>query len=58
VDQCLRLKINAETHAVRELIVAQAFAEVDIIDDRGEAPPAEEGLQADSRGVASWRTVS
>jgi His-Xaa-Ser system protein HxsD len=32
VDQRVRLEISAETKAVRELIVAQAFAEADLID--------------------------
>jgi His-Xaa-Ser system protein HxsD len=32
IDQRVRLEIFAETKAVRELIVAQAFAEADLID--------------------------
>lgn len=32
IDQKVRLQISAETKAVRELIVAQAFAEADLID--------------------------
>ena len=32
IDQRVRLQISAETKAIRELIVAQAFAEADLID--------------------------
>lgn len=32
IDQRVRLQISAETRAVRELIVAQAFAEADLLD--------------------------
>jgi His-Xaa-Ser system protein HxsD len=60
VDQCLRLQINAETRAVRELIVAQAFAEVDLIDDRGPITQrAESDVETvDRRGIQNWRPVS
>ncbi len=36
IDQRQRVAINQETRTVRELIVAQAFADADLIDDRGQ----------------------
>ena len=58
VDQSLRLKINAETRTIRELIVAQAFSEADLIDDRGQTPNPTPDSSSDPRGVTRWRTVS
>src|SRR5262245_14973130 len=58
VDQSLRLKINAETRAIRELIVAQAFSEADLIDDHGQTPNPTQDSSGDPHGVTRWRTVS
>ena len=60
IDQCLRLQINAETRDIRTLIVAQAFADVDLIDDRGLSDGREGSGQdvTDQRGIKTWRPVS
>lgn len=62
VDQRLRIEINAETRTIRDLIVTQAFAEVDVIDDRGR--PRGQGTHPsdhptdDPEGIKTWRPVS
>jgi hypothetical protein len=63
VDQRLRIDINQETGAIRELIVAQAFSETDLIDDRGqlisgggEARPP--GKDNDPEGIQTWQPAS
>ncbi len=48
IDQRVRLQIAAETRAIRELIVAQAFAEADLID----RTLSESSYLDDPRGVA------
>lgn len=48
INQKVRLDIATETRAIRELIVAQAFAEADLL-DRGES---EAGYLDDPRGIA------
>jgi His-Xaa-Ser system protein HxsD len=48
IDERLRRDIAAETMSIRELIVAQAFAEADIIDRSG----SEGSYTDDPRGVA------
>lgn len=60
VDQHLRVRIGEETRAIREIIVAQAFSEADLIDDAGNllrdsgtAPPGD-----DPKGIRAWRPVS
>ncbi len=61
VDQQLRVRINEETRTIREMIVAQAFADTDLIDDRGrprqQTPEADQG-DNDSEGIQRWRPVS
>lgn len=48
INQKVRLDVAAETKAIRELIVAQAFAEADLF-DRGES---EASYLDDPRGIA------
>jgi His-Xaa-Ser system protein HxsD len=48
INQRVRLQIASETRAVRELIVAQAFAEADLLDES----LSEAGYVADPRGIA------
>jgi His-Xaa-Ser system protein HxsD len=56
VDNQLRVSIQQETASVREMIVAQAFADVDVIDDRGRRvggnPP-----EVDQQAITTWRPV-
>ena len=57
IDQQLRIEIGRETGAIREMIVAQAFADVDVVDDRGR--PVSEGHDPpDEPPVRTWRPVS
>lgn len=62
IDQQLRVDIGEETRAIREIIVAQAFAAVDVIDDRGsplvEQPDKDSRSGDDPRGLQQWRPVS
>jgi His-Xaa-Ser system protein HxsD len=62
IDQQLRISINAETQAIREVIVAQAFADVDLIDDRGcpisSDESQEDQVDADPDGIKKWRPAS
>lgn len=63
IDQRLRIDVNRETRAIREMIVAQAFAETDLIDDRGR-PISDPSLatqdkpNADPEGIERWRPAS
>jgi His-Xaa-Ser system protein HxsD len=62
VDQQLRISINEETRTIREMIVAQAFADTDLIDDQGK-PVNQSGLgdrrpNDDPEGMRQWRPVS
>lgn len=56
IDQQLRIDIGGETAAIRELIVAQAFADVDVIDHRGRSAGSTEA--SDEPPVHTWRPVS
>jgi His-Xaa-Ser system protein HxsD len=62
IDQQLRVDIGQETRAIREIIVAQAFAPVDVIDDRGSSlvqqPDKDSTSGDDPRGLLQWRPVS
>jgi His-Xaa-Ser system protein HxsD len=62
IDQRLRVDIGEETRAIRELIVTQAFAPVDVIDDQGHPIGQREKSDAepgdDPRGLKQWRPVS
>jgi len=51
LDQTLRVAIAAETSAIRELIVAQAFAEADLLDRRD----AESDYELDVRRIGTTR---
>jgi His-Xaa-Ser system protein HxsD len=48
INQKVRLDIAAETRPIRELIVAQAFAEADLLD----RTDSEAGYNDDPRGIA------
>jgi His-Xaa-Ser system protein HxsD len=48
LDQELRARIAFETHAIRELLVAQAFCEADLLDRRD----SEADEHDDPRGIA------
>ena len=48
LDQHLRAVIGEETRAIRELLVAQAFCEADLLDRRD----SESDERADPRGIA------
>jgi His-Xaa-Ser system protein HxsD len=51
VDQRLRERVERETGSIRALLVAQAFAEADLI-GRG---ATEAGYNDDPRGIARWQ---
>jgi len=51
IDFRLRATIAGETHAIRELIVAQAFCEADLLDRRD----SESDYHTDPRGIATSR---
>ena len=57
VDNQLRVSIQQETAAVREMIVAQAFSDVDVIDDRGRAVRQGGAPDVDQRAITNWRPV-
>ena len=62
VDQQLRVDVGEETRAIREMIVAQAFSAIDVIDDQGrlveqrEKPGTE--LGDDPQALEQWRPAS
>ncbi len=63
IDQRLRIDVNRETRAIREMIIAQAFAETDLIDDRGQlVSEAGEARQPssddDPEGIRTWQPAS
>ncbi len=62
VDQRLRIDINRETRTIREMIVAQAFAETDLIDNCGrivsEASEAPQSRHDDPEGIQTWQPMS
>lgn len=49
LDYRLRALISEETHSIRELIVAQAFCEADLLDRRA----SEDDYAEDPRGISS-----
>ncbi len=51
LDQSLRMAIAEETRAIRELLVAQAFAEADLLDRR----ESESDYDYDVRGIGVTR---
>ena len=57
VDNQLRISIQQETSAVREMIVAQAFSDVDVIDDRGRPVRPGSEPDVDQRAITNWRPV-
>ena len=48
LDYSLRAQIASETHAIRELLIAQAFCEADLLDRRD----VESDEHVDPRGIA------
>jgi His-Xaa-Ser system protein HxsD len=57
IDNQLRVSIQQETTAVREMIVAQAFSDVDVIDDRGRAVREGGAPDIDLQAITNWRPV-
>jgi His-Xaa-Ser system protein HxsD len=57
VDNQLRVSIQQETATVRELIVAQAFSDVDLIDDRGRPVGPGGTPRMDESTITTWRPV-
>ncbi len=57
VDNQLRVSIQQETAAVREMIVEQAFADVDVIDDRGRRVASSHPAEVDQQAITTWRPV-
>jgi His-Xaa-Ser system protein HxsD len=57
VDNQLRVSLQRETAAVREMIVAQAFADVDIMDDRGRPILPGSPPDVDQSAITTWRPV-
>ena len=62
IDQRLRIDIDTETRAIREMIVAQAFADIDLIDDRGRpidhSASQTNRVDQDPEGIKQWRPAS
>jgi His-Xaa-Ser system protein HxsD len=57
IDQQLRVSIQQETSAVRDMIVAQAFSDVDVIDDRGRRVEPGSTPGVDESEITTWRPV-
>jgi His-Xaa-Ser system protein HxsD len=57
VDNQLRVSIQQETAAVREMIVEQAFSDVDVIDDRGRRVAPSHPPEVDQQAITTWRPV-
>jgi His-Xaa-Ser system protein HxsD len=57
IDNQLRVSIQQETTAVREMIVAQAFSDVDVIDDRGRTVREGGVPSIDQQAITNWRPV-
>jgi His-Xaa-Ser system protein HxsD len=57
VDNQLRVSIQRETAAVREMIISQAFADVDVIDDRGRPVEQTNPPEVDHQAITTWRPV-
>ena len=57
VDNQLRVSIQQETAAVRDMIVAQAFSDVDVIDDRGRRVGPGNIPGVDQSAITTWRPV-
>ena len=55
IDSQLRISIQQETAAVREMIVSQAFSDVDVIDDRGRRVDAGSLPKVDQDAITTWR---
>ena len=58
VDQHLRVAIQKETASIREMIVAQAFADADLIDDFGRPRSEQPKPPNNDDPVRTWRPVS
>jgi His-Xaa-Ser system protein HxsD len=57
IDQQLRVTIQRETGSIRDLIVSQAFSDVDIIDDRGRGVVTGQAPPIDEDTLRKWRPV-
>lgn len=63
LDKRLQVEVNRETKTIREIIVAQAFAETELIDDRGsiveqdgESPHSDS--DHDTEEIQTWKPAS
>lgn len=57
LDNQLRVSLQRETASIREMIVAQAFSDVDVIDDRGRPVPPGSAPSVDESTLTTWRPV-
>jgi His-Xaa-Ser system protein HxsD len=57
VDNQLRVSIQEETAVVRNMIVEQAFSEVDVIDDRGRRVEPGSTPGTNQTALTTWRPV-
>ena len=57
VDNQLRVSIQQETAVVRNMIVEQAFSDVDLIDDRGRRVQPGSTPGVDQTALTTWRPV-
>jgi His-Xaa-Ser system protein HxsD len=57
LDNQLRVSLQRETASIREMIVAQAFSDVDVIDDHGRPVSPGRAPDVDEKSITSWRPV-
>jgi His-Xaa-Ser system protein HxsD len=57
VDNQLRVSIQQETASVRQLIVAQAFSDVDVIDDHGRPVGPNGASCVNQSATTTWQPV-
>jgi His-Xaa-Ser system protein HxsD len=58
VDNQLRVSIQEETAGIRDMIVAQAFSDVEVIDDRGRRVEPGSTPGVDQSAITTWRPVA
>lgn len=57
LDNQLRVSLQRETANIREMIVAQAFSDVDLTDDYGRPVSAGGAREIDEKSITTWRPV-
>ncbi len=57
LDNQLRVSLQRETASIREMIVAQAFSDVDVIDDHGRPVSPGHAPEVDENSITTWRPV-